>query len=191
MPRTIVLDLNAPGGILNCKKGLRNYKRTFSNRCDQFVRKLAEAGYQVAVLNKNAIGTHPSGDELQYGQYIEFEVRHGKTPKGAEGNLAGIPTALYALWINEEGIQIRVVNPLLMAEFGSGQFADGSHFKIGMGRGTFPMQKHAFEEFWQWKDIAGEWHQSSGIEPTAPMWKASQEMKKQILSIARQVFYRK
>lgn len=191
MPRTIVLDLNAKGGILNCKKGLRNYKRTFSNRCDQFVRKLAEAGYQVAVLNKNAIGTHPSGDELPYGQYIEFEVRHGKTSKGAEGALAGIPATLYAMWINKEGVQIRVVNPLLMAEFGSGQFADGSHFKIGMGRGTFPMQKYAFEEFWQWQDIAGEWHQSSGIEPTAPMWKASQEMKKQILSIARQVFYRK
>ena len=191
MPRTIVLDLNAKGGILNCKKGLRNYKRTFSNRCDQFVRKLAEAGYRVAVLNKNAIGTHPSGDELQYGQYIEFEVRHGKTSAGAEGALAGIPATLYAMWINEEGIQIRVVNPLLMAEFGSGQFADDSNFKIGMGIGTFPMQKHAFEEFWQWQDIAGELHDSSGVQPTAPMWKASQEMKKQILSIARQVFYKK
>ena len=190
MPRTIVLDLNAKGGILNCKKGFRNYKRTLANRCDQFVRRLAEEGFAVAIVNKEAIGTVKDEDDTSYGRYIKFEVRHSITATGAEGYLAGVPQMLYAVWVNQEGIQIRQVNPLLMAEFGSGQFADDSHFKIGMGRGTFPGQKHANEDYWQWQDLAGEWHDSSGIQPTAPMWKADVEMKKQILSIARQVFYK-
>lgn len=191
MPRTIVLDLNAKGGILDCKKALRNYKRTLSNRCDQFVRKLAEEGFAVALMNDIAIGTLGNKDDMSYGLYVTWSVTHEKTSKGAEGYVVGTPKPVYAVWINKEGIQVRLVNPLLMMEFGSGQFADDSHFKIGMGRGTFPMQKHAFEEKWTWEDLAGEWHESSGVRPTAPLWKASQEMRKQLFSIARQVFYRK
>ena len=76
-----------------------------------------------------------------------------------------------------------VVDPLLMAEFGSGQFAVEGH------RGTFPNQKHAFDpNGWYWRDLSGELHHSRGITPTRPLYKAKEEMTQQIREVAERVF---
>lgn len=83
------------------------------------------------------------------------------------------------------------VNPILMAEFGSGFFANtDEHENIGdfAGQGTFPDQVHAFDEFgWSWYEN-GVKHVSFGEAPAAPMLYAYEEMVRIISRCAREVF---
>ena len=74
------------------------------------------------------------------------------------------------------------VNPLLMAEFGSGAKALDGH------RGTFPNQHVAFLESWKWTDNSGITHESSGSEPSRPLYKAKLEMEQQIQDVVARVF---
>lgn len=74
------------------------------------------------------------------------------------------------------------VSPILMYEFGSGKYAIEGH------RGTFPQQTHAFEEYWSWQDLNGQWHSFDGIKPTQPMYHSAEEMRKVIGEVAKEVF---
>ena len=91
-------------------------------------------------------------------------------------------------WVSFNGITEAEVNSIMMAEYGSGQFAINGH------RGTFPNQKHAFEDSWWYATEIGpdgrptDWHRNSGVTPTMPMYKAWYEMKTTIYLVGRRVF---
>jgi hypothetical protein len=84
-----------------------------------------------------------------------------------------------------------------MAEFGSGwEASDASGQpnaeaarRLGMGQGSFPGQTHAFDkDGWWYKDLDGEWHNTTGITPSMPMWNALIAMENDIVNVARQVY---
>ena len=105
-------------------------------------------------------------------------------------------TLLAADWLGHEDV---MVSPLLMTEFGSGNYAVywekpfGGSDKVlddgtPIGRGSFPNQKNAFKQRWYYKDTGGITHITRGWMPTRPMHHAVIEMITQVESIAREVF---
>ena len=83
---------------------------------------------------------------------------------------------------------------ILFIEFGAGIHYNNSKKKnekaseLGYGVGSYPNQKHAFDEHgWYYEDHGVKVH-SYGTEATMPMQSASEEIISQIRRIAREVF---
>lgn len=94
-----------------------------------------------------------------------------------------------SVWKTKEGLKSAEVSPLLMAEFGSGQYAQNPNNIVGVGQGTFPGQKHAFdEEGWYWVGLDDKLYHSYGIDPSMPMYEASQALFETAVRVAREVF---
>lgn len=97
-------------------------------------------------------------------------------------------------WRYRGGIKEAEVSPLLMAEFGSGKFAESTATQHenqvdGVGQGTFPGQKHAFEPEWIWVDAdTNIVHRSKGIMPTYPMLNGRNHMMLRVATVFREVF---
>ena len=92
---------------------------------------------------------------------------------------------------------------LLILEFGSGTKAVGHPMagEMGMGPGTYPGQKHALDPEGWWfetndpnlavytsKKTGKSYGHSFGSAPQMPMYNTAQEMKSNILNIAKEVF---
>ena len=83
---------------------------------------------------------------------------------------------------------------MLAIEFGAGIHYNptpnplvSSEFPYGVG--TFPGQTHAYQDmWWYWDEDNQEWRPTHGVKATMPMYKASEEMKNNILKIAKDVF---
>ena len=82
------------------------------------------------------------------------------------------------------------VSPLLLAEFGSGWYADNKWGIEGVGQGTMPNSYgHAFDSCgWWWYDQSGVKHHSKGERPSYPMYAATIGMILEIDRIANEVF---
>lgn len=82
------------------------------------------------------------------------------------------------------------VSPLLLAEFGSGWYADNKWDIGGVGQGTMPnAYGHAADpNGWYWYDAQGVKHHSLGEPPTYPLYNATIVMIEQIRTIAKEVF---
>ena len=185
MKITFSLDTKS---INKAKRRLRYYKNQLPKKCKKFVEELAYKGIFVGATNTG-----------EYGKYILFSMEiTEENATGAKGIMyAEKQGDIIARWIGP-GASIReaVVNPLLMAEFGSGAKASDEAGKenarwaplAGSGRGTFPGQIHANEDMWYWMDLEGNWQSSSGTEPKMPVFQAYIEMKDQVESVARKVF---
>ena len=92
-------------------------------------------------------------------------------------------------WYYKGSIKSEEVSPLLMSEFGSGWLAEVLYDIQGVGQGTFPHQKHAFdEEGWNWTTPDGVTHHSMGEPPQPTMFSAIVEMQNSIEEVAREVF---
>ena len=166
---------------------VESYKKELVTKCHKFVERLADEGIKVAVRNTG-----------QYGQYITFSKDIKDSNVGAIAVMTGKSGELIRMWIGEDGLVTSAsVMPILMAEFGSGWKASDASGKpnadkaklVGAGQGTFPDQIHAFDpDGWYWMDLQGNWHHSTGEEPTMPMFKAVLGMKVQIKRIAGAVF---
>ena len=181
--------------IENAIKEIRDYKKSLKKKCTLFVEKLADCGISVAVQNGG-----------KYGRYITFGKKVVEGNAGSYAIMYGSSGTILETWLLENDVlQGAEITPILMAEFGSGKKASDAAglpnanvaTSLGMGRGTFfdsgnylrePKVNHAFQNSWSWQDVNGEWHSSSGEEPTMPMFKAGLEMRLQILKIAREVF---
>jgi len=183
----ITFNLNTKS-INNAKRRLRNYKKSLSKKCAKFVEELSYKGIYVAATNAG-----------EYGKYILFSMEvTEQNDTGAKAIMYGEKQQdIVARWIGAgASIQEAVVNPLLMAEFGSGAKASDASGKenakwtpiAGAGRGTFPGQVHAEQDRWYWMDLEGNWQSSSGVEPPMPIFSAYIEMKDQIENVARKVF---
>lgn len=156
-------------------KELEDYTIKLQSRLVDFASELAEIGIRVAKEN-----TYVEVDEnyRNMGDFILFE----KNITLEDGNVVCVLSAIgrefIKRWQNGEAL----VNPLLMAEFGSGWRAIEGH------QGSFPNQHLAFFHPWHWIDSSGQPHESYGSEPSRPLFKAKQEMENEILEVAYRVF---
>lgn len=156
-------------------KEIEQYALDLPVKAERFGAELAEIGITVARAN-----TYVEVDDeyRNMGNAIEFR----KEVVQEDGRVVTIITAIgeeyLKTWLNGSAM----VNPLLMAEFGSGWRAIEGH------QGTFPNQHVAFMRPWHWTDDSGQYHESYGSEPSRPLFKAEQEMVRQILEVAFRVF---
>lgn len=165
--------------IANLQRELRAYKDSLLANCRRFVEELAKEGIVIAENNN-----HP-----EFASDIGFKVELNPEKDGCVALMIGFPKRMVeSEWVTKEGEKSATVNPLLMAEFGSGFQAKNPMDVPGVGQGTFPGQTHAFERQWSWMTADGKWHTSSGITPTMPMYKASLELPQKIADVARRVF---
>lgn len=154
---------------------VEQYKVDLMAKLELFVSELADIGIKVAKAN-----TYVEYDErnVNMGDLIEFT----KEMSGVDGVTSCTLIAEGHEYTKEWTGGFAKVNPLLMAEFGSGARAIDGH------RGTFPNQTMAFLSSWKWTDNSGQVHESSGNEPSRPLYKAKIEMESQIREVAERVF---
>jgi len=151
------------------------FQSNLQYRLEMFVSELADVGISVARAN-----TFVEYDEqyINMGDLLEFS----KSIESVDGSVVCTLTATGQVYTKEWAHGMAQVNPLLMAEFGSGANAIEGH------RGTFPNQHVAFLESWKWTDNSGQVHESSGSVPSRPMLRAKEEMVNQIQTVAQRVF---
>lgn len=176
------------GDIQRAKQQIIAYRKNLIAKCERFVKELANRGILVAQENV---------DE-EFGQLIMFSVETDPNQYGCKAVMFGTNTGVIkSRWQGVGGITIEAdVSPLLMAEFGSGLRAQRSSnewaSRLGYGTGTFPDQTHAWDPNGWWykatEEDGGEWHHSYGVYATMPMWHALDEMKEQVVEVAREVF---
>jgi len=161
--------------ISNAIREIAMYNARLQWRLERFVSELAEVGITVAKAN-----TYVEYDEnyINMGDLLEFSKDVTGDTNGAVCKLTVTGQPYTKEWRGGAA----QVNPLLMAEFGSGAKAIEGH------RGTFPNQHVAFLESWDWTDNSGIQHTSSGSEPSRPLLKAVEEMYRQIQTVAARVF---
>lgn len=176
--RVFKADLSVKG-IENLKKQLIDYKSNLNKKCETFVRKLAEAGIEVAKHNTGSFGT-----------YITFSVKTEQNKNGCKAILIATNTGIIkSEWKTQDGVKSADISPLLMCEFGSGLKAENPMNVPGVGTGTFPGQTHATDpQGWWYMDLNGEWHHSYGISPKAPMYHATMEIQQKVTQVAKEVF---
>lgn len=166
-------------GIKALQKQLQDYQNDLTKKCEEFVRRLAEKGIEVA--------KHNTGN---FGHYITFSVKTEPNKDGCKALLLATETGkITSAWQTKDGIKTADVSPLLMVEFGSGWRAENPMNVPGVGQGTFPDQEHAFDrEGWYWTDLSGQLHHSYGITPKMPMYNASLEINRKVWETAKDVF---
>lgn len=167
------------GSLSDIQKQVDNYLKEYLNKLQYFEIWLAEYGILVAEENTG-----------NFGSKILFSLDTDPQEDGCSMLIRAVDSSkIYSVWQTKEGVATAEVSPLLMAEFGSGRYAENPKNIEGVGRGTFPGQTHAFDkEGWYWLGVDNVWHHSAGITPKMPMYKASQEMYGIASKIASEVF---
>lgn len=155
-------------------RNLKRYHKQLQEKCNLFVDKLLDEGISTARLNCG-----------EYGQFITFTKSFGGNKDTVKGTLTAVGTPV----IRERGNKVYEVDPLLMAEFGSGWEAEVLDNVSGVGQGTFPGQTHAFDpRGWWYTDDSGNTVHSYGESPTFPMHSASIAMLFAIDTTIKEVF---
>ena len=135
------------------------------------------------------VGIHTAeGYTGEYGEYIVFER---EIEKDGDKHIATVVARDRTKIIVHLARGIVEVSPILMAEFGSGWFAEvqWSELQSQVGQGTFPDQHMAFSPTgWFWRDDDGKLHHSYGEYPTYPMFQAWVEMMQAVDRIGRMAF---
>ena len=174
---------------------LDNYARTFDQKVQTFLEKLAEKGIEVASVNGGDFSSY-----IVYSKKVESGTKVLMIAKDREE----ITNSWYASSTSKE-LRQETISPLLMAEFGSGHYAisaEGEASGLG-GQGTLNKYGHAFDSngwYW-WSDDAtsmdgeplneknGRWKfHSRGTHPSQPLHKAVMACIEQVEGIAREVF---
>ena len=163
-------------------KELNDYANMLANKCEEFVNALADIGIGVARANLTPLVNDTDGHAIDFSSLIVFTKEVSLDGESATCIIVPESNPFITEWLNGSA----VVDPLLMYEFGSGQFADDEH------RGSFPSltaKKNAYDpKGWFWKDLDETTHRSYGIQPTRPLFKAKEEMTQQIHEVAMRVF---
>lgn len=173
----ITLNLDRKS-IKKALRELKAYENSMRLKTELLVSRLLDEGISVAYQH---IG--------KYKGYVEFTKVIENGQKQCIGMLVGKDSQpFYVSWLFMGGVKTVVVSGLLMSEFGSGWLANVIWDVPGVGQGTFPGQKHAFDKRWFWRDVQGNLHSSRGEEPHYPMYFADMTMLSQIDKIGREVF---
>lgn len=165
--------------IKNLIDDLKDYRSLLRSRSERLVERLIDEGIKVAYQH---IG--------RYSGYVEFTKEIDNQTTQCVGLLIGKDSKPFiSKWIRGGQEVEAEVSGLLMSEFGSGWLSNVIWNVSGVGQGTFPGQKHAFDaQGWYWTDSQGNKHHSKGEEPHYPMYFADMAMLSQIDLIAREVF---
>lgn len=174
----ILVNLNS-ASIDSAIARLERIKNASTNRSKAIIDQLLRIGISTAQANTG-----------KYAGYIKFETRVEQTDGGFIGLLiASDASKIISTWRRGKEIIEAEVSPLLMAEFGSGHFADVKDIwsdlagYVGQGTFTYPDQtrNHAFDDAgWKWCDLQGNWHKSMGESPLYPLYSSWVEMKNAI-----------
>ena len=141
-------------GMRDLQKELAKYRDDLQKKSELFVSRLASLGITVGKANcgeyKTAIAFTKTIYSDSQGHSIAYVIADDKFPILRE-------------WMYHGDIKQVNISPLYMAEFGSGWYAKPllAPPSGNGGQGTFPGQKHAFDEDgWTWTTPDGEEHQT-------------------------------
>ena len=157
---------------------LEEYKNGLDDKARLISERLADVGITIA--------QRESGNGM--GKYLIFAKQLSNDEVIFYGTETGV---IHVTWDTKDGERSADISPLLMCEFGAGQYANNPFDNLSGigGQGTFPNQTHAFDpNGWNYHNSTG-WHHSNGLEPNQPMYKAYIEMLSDIVRIAREVFH--
>lgn len=162
------------------KKQLVEYKEGLANKCDELVKRLAEAGIPVIdkqmakasyTYDENGI---ESGSNTEHNTYVKVD------------SLIGMSKATLVV----EGKDV------LFIEFGAGVY----HNPVGAGGTSHPKGAengfligtyglgHGSQQVWGYYADGGELVFTHGTKATMPMYKASLEIRENVLKIVKDVF---
>lgn len=158
---------------------LDSYSNSLESKMKKLVRKLADLGIKTA--NETMVGS-------EYGKYITISKEEESYDGHFNTTIIAVSQDLLVMWDRYGETVATEISPLLFEEFGSGNFAENPKGINGVGQGTFPSQTHAFEPIWKWKDLDGNWHESSGYAPSAPMYTASVKLASEFMKVVKEVF---
>ena len=177
----ITVHLNSES-IQDAIAKLEQIKQNVSSRANIMINELLEIGITTAQQNTG-----------KYAGYIKFETMVEESQDGYIGLLiASDAEKVISRWRRGNEIVEAEVSPLLMAEFGSGQYAEVKDLwselagVVGQGTFTYPDQirNHAYDpKGWSWCDLEGRWHHSKGSPPISPMYKSWQAMKEAVETV--------
>lgn len=160
-------------------KDLKNYRDVIlPKKCRELVTRLAEIGIQTARVH---IAESPLG------HYVTIRTETQPTEIGYKAILI----ATGEVKVSDEYADF---NTLLAIEFGAGihynKEQNPKANELGFGVGTFPGQIHAFqsEGWFYWDEDSQSWKHTYGVKATMPMYKASEEIIRNIRKIAKEVF---
>lgn len=165
---TCTLNKDSIGMVI---RYLEQYSLKLPTKCEEFVRKLGEAG--VRVVNAEFAKTNAS----DYDTTHSTELRLSSFGSFTQGRLI------------VEGSQV------LFIEFGA-----GVHYNGAVGTSPHPRgrdfgytigsygQGKGRQDSWFYAADSGEWIRTYGVKAQMPMWKAAQEMIALIQSTANEVF---
>lgn len=179
----INLSLTTPGSLTDALKRIKDFENGLNAKTELFVSLLLEKGIKTA----KAYGG-------QYRRYLHFEQKvYTFGQFDTVGLLIGSDSQkIISEWYRGSEIVSAEVSPLLMAEFGSGWYAQVYFPAVRglVGQGTFPGQRNAFnEDGWFWEDPNDdELHHSYGEQPTHPMYQALMAMIDEIDKAAKKAF---
>lgn len=164
--------------IENAVKEIRDEKARLQKKCEEFSRRLAREGVNIANAKIGKSG---------FGKYIHIASE-------IEPKKAGCRAIFYmedaqkivSQWQNQDGVQSKEISPSLMLEFGAGLKAQNPAGIPGVGTGTYG--EHGDEPGWWYMDLDGQWHYASGVTPKMPMYHAAEQLSGRIAEIAREVF---
>ena len=183
MAKPFVSDLSVKG-LNNLIKQLKQYESGLHKKCEEYVKRLAESGVEVAQQN---VGN--------FGKYLTFTVKTNPEKDGCTALIYATNTGIiHSEWQTKEGVKSADVSPLLFVEFGTGLKAQNPKGIPGVGTGTFPGGTHGTEPGWWYATELDEngkptnWHYSTGLSPLQPMYKASLEITEKAVSVAHDVF---
>ena len=177
--KRIYVSLTTKGSIDKAIQELERYKDNLYRKIEEFLSRLMDVGIESGVANSGA-----------YKGMIVFRKEIASNEDGVEGVLVATDgQKIIREWKYKGGIKQAEVSPLLMAEFGSGWLAKVIDNVDGVGQGTFPGEKHAFDKNgWWWETPDGEKHHSYGEAPTYPVHSALVAMLFEVDRIAKEVF---
>ena len=172
---------------------LDEYSKEYEVKVNQFLLRLADLGISVAKANGGIFGSY-----IVYSKDFE-ENGETKTVKMMASDSTTITNKWYP---SSSSIDLReeTISPILMAEFGSGQYA--IEFEDLGGRGTLNEYGHANSNGWGWwtDDPSGRdgdiqriekgrfLMTSDGTPPAQPLHKAVMACIEQVYGIAEEVF---
>ena len=184
------ISLTTPNSLSKAIEYLETYRDEINQKTQKAIEMLLDIGIECGQANSG-----------KFKDFIVFRKEVEQTPDGYSGLLIAFDgQTIISEWMYGGSMKRAEVSPLLMAEFGSGQYAKVKFpSMVGLvGRGTFPEQKHAFQDSWWWVDQNPEngidyghgfyLHQSSGFEPTHPMHNAEVAMINDISKVLKEVF---
>lgn len=176
-----MISINASAGTLQWVNEIEGFRQlVIKHKTEEFLDAVGTRGIEVATANCH-----------EYGTYISFskEVKGKMVTVIAKDNQL-IPITWLVNDPNGKGMIDKTVeiSPLLMTEFGSGQYAVNDFGDPDGGRGTFPGQKHAWQSKWYWVGEDKQLHSSSGQVPERPMYNSFMTLMNEIDSIARSIF---